>query len=91
MNAVYEGYSSDIDEPNIWAPAIHSQIKREPRSKERYVPFRGSQQKTNVTEEKSEDPPEDKRYNDLEGRILIFKIGSKKLVRWGVSWTISMG
>ena len=83
VNAVYEGYSSDIDEPNIWETAIQSQIKREPRSKVRYVPFRGSQQKTNVTEEKSKDPPEDKRYSDLEGRIINIEDRLQEICQMG--------
>ena len=83
VNAVYEGYSSDIDEPNIWATALQSQIKREPRSKERYVPFRGSQQKTKVTEEKNKDPPEDKGYHDLEGRIINIEDRLQEICQMG--------
>ena len=78
-----KGTRSDIYEPNIWATAIQSQIKREPRSKEMYVPFRGSQQKTNVTEEKNKDPPEDKGYHDLEGRIINIEDRLQEICQMG--------
>ena len=31
VNAIYEGYSSDVDEPSILETAVQSQIKREAR------------------------------------------------------------